>query len=374
MNPDYLGIIKPEELRALRRAQRPGATHPVVNLAFAPSLEQTRRRVAANTELAARLVLQSNETWLRNLRSRLLDADDFTQASSALGEIRAFGALLETWMTITPAPPIEGTNASPEFQVDNGDGTVIVEVHSRQLDEQQVKALHQHHADLQKVHSQAVDKAKAEGSVESVVTTGESEVFPTGAPDPHKAGDSVLTNTISRIASIKQTEEQIDPSKPFVLWLDLQDPTVWGLPIADELFSPLYTENKEGIVGTGGFWFALYGRKGDPLIESQGYDYRSMSLAHEGRFYQTMTKGHGGATRISAVVYSLPTATILMENPNAALPLPPRVRAAMLKLPFFRLDLSIVEWEPRLVTRTIENQKQMINAAASALTKFDAAG
>jgi hypothetical protein len=52
-----------------------------------------------------------------------------THASSAIGEIRAYGALLDMWITVTPGPKVSYSKVSPEFGVDNGDGDVIVEVH-----------------------------------------------------------------------------------------------------------------------------------------------------------------------------------------------------------------------------------------------------
>lgn len=365
-NTDWIGIITPEEIQTLRNAGTDGRVHPVAELALA----EGNRQVAVNTELAARMVFEKREAWLRSLRTRLLEVDDFTAASSALGEIRAHGALLETWCSVSPTPTVTGSNVRPEFEVDAGDGPVIVEVHSRQLNEDQVGALADHHTDLIARHAAEVSQARSANIAKTIVTAGHIEVFPTGAPVPGKAGDSVQTNTISRIASIKQNEKQVDPDKPFVLWLDLQDPVVWGLPVPEELFRPIYIEAKDGYVSSGPFWFALYGRKGDPMLESRGYSYSSSPMLHNGRFFQTI-KTHGGPTRLSAVVYALPRATILMENPAAIRPLPEKFRASMLKAPFFRLDLSILEWEPGLVQRTIDLDRQMIGAAVTALKRFD---
>lgn len=367
---DYLGIITPQDIQVLRRLRRPGVTHPLVMLALGHEQAERHRLTAHNTESAACLIKEKDPKWLNALKSRLVADDDFTHASSALGEIRAYGALLETGMNVAPAPSVQGSNVSPEFEIDNGDGRVIVEVHSRQLDEKQSQSLDVNAVELQKRHKEEVEKARAAGEVKNVLTMGEVEVFPTGAPDPAREGDSVLTNTISRIAAIKQNEKQVDPNKPFILWLDLQDQAVWGVPPSEELFSPLYSEGIEGYVGSGPFWFALYALKGDPLIESRGYDYRSMPMAHDGRFEMTM-KAHGGKSRVSAVIYSLPYATFLMENPNPTQPIPPRVRATLLKLPRFRLDRSIVEWKPGLVARHIAAQRQSVLAAAAALGGFD---
>lgn len=367
---DYLGIITRAEIETLRGAAKNGARHPVAALALAERPHQ----VAINTESAAKSIAQKNKPWLSALKSRLIDQSDFTNASSALGEIRAYGALLETWMKVNPQPSVSGKNVVPEFEVDAGDGAVVVEVHSRQLDEDDAEAAAEHNKELNAKHQAAVQKERNAKSSKLIITTAVSTVAPFGAPKPDKTGkykedDSVLTNAISRIAGIKKSEKQVDPTKPFVLWLDFQDPTVWGVPIAEEQLAPLYTETKDGKVGTGALWFALYGRKGDSMIETDSFIYRVRKMLHEGRFSQTI---NGGPTRVSAVVYSMPRATVLMENPSAALPLPPHCRAELLKTPFFCLDRSICEWKPGLVRARIDTEHETVEAAAEALSTFNA--
>ena len=300
---DFLGIITAEEIEILRRSRREGAIHPVVTVALRHRDGKATDLTAYNTEAAARLIASKNPQWLKALHPRLTATDDFTHASSALGEIRAYGALLETWVTVRPSPKIPGSNVSPEFEIDNKDGEVIVEVHSRQLDEEQAASLDNAAKELKKRHSQNVKEAHNKPrSTKNTVTLSITEVFPTGTPKTGKKGDFVLTNTISKIAAIKQNEKQLDKNKPFILWLDLQDSGVWALPLAEQLFSPLYSELRDGRISSGPFWFALYGRKNDPLIELRGFDYRSTPMAHDGRFYQTMAS-HGGPTRVSAVVF-----------------------------------------------------------------------
>jgi hypothetical protein len=221
--------------------------------------------VATNTKEAARQIAQKDPSWLSALRRRLLDQTDFSNASSALGEIRAYGALLETWMTVKPQPQVPEKKVVPEFEVDAGDRSVIVEVHSRQLDEDDVEAAAEHHKELISRHQKAVQKEEAAESGKPVVTFEERSVAPFGAPKPDKKGDSILTNAISRIARIKDNEKQVDATKPFLLWLDFQDPIVWGyMSVSGEQLAPLYSESKDGEVSSGALWFALYGRKGGP--------------------------------------------------------------------------------------------------------------
>jgi hypothetical protein len=57
-----------------------------------------------------------------------------------------------------------------------------------------------------------------------------------------------------------------------------------GVPISEVQLSPLYTKPMDRRVGSGGLWFSLYGRKGDPMIEMRGLDYRIVRMLHDGRF------------------------------------------------------------------------------------------
>jgi hypothetical protein len=352
---DYLGVVTPEEIERLYQSLTQGAGHPLIALAKS----EAHHEVKTNTERAARRILRANPDWMPKLKARLIDTSDLSNASSALGEIRAYGALLDTDMAVKPNPAVPGKKVLPEFDVDGG---VIVEVHSRQLDPMQAQALATHRAMHYAEHKIAVQEAKKAGEA-GVVTSSAIGVMPLGAPDRAKAGDSILTNAISRICGIKKDEKQIDPAKPFVLWLDLQDPLVWGGSLSEEQFAPIYTESKDGAVGTGALWFALYGRKGDPMIEMFGLEYHQTAMLHDGRFALS--------AKISAVVFSLSRATVLMEHPSAAMPLPARFRGSLLKAPFFRLDLSLCEWSRGLVRSQTDLGRELVAQAAQALTALN---
>ena len=153
---DFLGIISADEIEELRKARRDGTVHPLVNVALSVRDASEFALVAANTESAARLIADKDPKWLNALRPRLLAIDDFTHASSALGEIRAYGALLETWVSVKPAPEIPGRDVSPEFEIDNRDGLVIIEVHSRQLDEKEAASIDAAAKDLKSRHSETL--------------------------------------------------------------------------------------------------------------------------------------------------------------------------------------------------------------------------
>src|ERR1035437_942668 len=200
---NYLGVITPDEIDDLHKSLPAELSHPLIVLAKA----QKPHKVATNTEQAARGILRTNQDWLEKLKPRLVDTSDLTTASGALGEIRTYGALLETAMAVKTNPTVPGKNVVPEFDVDAGDGAVIVEVHSRQLDPKQAQAIADNRKQHRAEHKIAVEEARKKGEDGGVVTSSAIGVIPLGAPVRGKDGDSVLTNAISRICG-SQTKEK----------------------------------------------------------------------------------------------------------------------------------------------------------------------
>jgi hypothetical protein len=86
-------------------------------------------------------------------------------------------------------------------------------------------------------------------------------------------------------------------------------------------------------------------------------------MQHDGRYHQTME--HGGKTRISAFIFSSPETTALMENPEPISPLPGALRRQFIRLPWFDISQSLVKWSKGLVEKTVEAQREIIQAVAA---------
>jgi hypothetical protein len=95
------------------------------------------------------------------------------------------------------------------------------------------------------------------------------------------------------------------------------------------------------------------------MLGMRGPGYHEITMLHDGRFALTH--------RLSAVVYSLPSLTVLMEHPSPAQAVPPGLRASLLRLPYFGLDRSVCMWKPGLVQYYLEFQREMVAATAKAL-------
>jgi hypothetical protein len=84
---------------------------------------------AASIQAVGRIADSGDEDWLGRLAPRLTRIDDPEEAAAALAELRAYGGLLEAGYGVTPIR--EKGESTPDFEVDAGDGPVIVEVSSQ---------------------------------------------------------------------------------------------------------------------------------------------------------------------------------------------------------------------------------------------------
>jgi hypothetical protein len=355
MDQDHLfALFSEQQLAKLEARRRPGHQHPLL------ALSNRQGYVYANTNQAIRDIKRANQAWVNGITNRLLDTSDYANASSALGEIRAYGSLLLTGLRVIPEPVVAGKAVKPEFEIDAGDQPAIIEVHTRQLNKAEAQDVAKHRASFM----EAVERMQSEGPSRRAYFAPARTITPFGEPKPGKAGDSVRNNAISRVAATKVTEHQRDDEKPFVLWYDFQDQLAFTLPIPGEQLSPLYSDH-DGQVGSGALWHALYGAKGDPLIDMRGADYHVTGMLHHGKFLQS--------DGVSAVIYSLHNSTVMFEHPSPARPLSPNLRASLLKLRWFNLDRSYLNWSNRGVAKRVAIDKATVRDAAAALLRYNRA-
>ncbi|MGK8200565.1 hypothetical protein [Burkholderia cepacia] len=291
------------------------------------------------------------DAWLHDLAPRLNDFNDDRNASSSLAEIRAYGGLLEAGFQVAPIP--RTSDATPDFTVDAGDGPVTVEVFSKHQDEDQDDLLAAVNTPDGE-HPQVIERSETTTDDKAIRTTV-AELTPAGRPDPNKSGDSVQANLISRVCSMKKNESQVDPERPCVLIADF---THFGPPPVAQLLDPEQTSpllrGHHGLC-SGGMWYGMYGWKGAPVFEE--LDVEPKRMGHDGRFRLTNKK-----SRLSAVLFVFHEDVVLLENPWADKPLPPRARFAFGSYPWFNLPYSIADWQTGTTLAIIEAQRRMIEA------------
>lgn len=327
-----------ERVTSFEKIERP---HPVGLLL---EREEGRSQEAVNTDSALRHVNHTNPDWLKQMHQRLV-SNDQTEASSTLGELRAYGALLEAGYAVKPIP--RSLKPTPEFEVTGGGKTFIVEVHSKQFDSNTEEG-------LRKFREQTAEEPQQPG-----VTSHVHFTFPFGRPTPEKSGDSTTTNAISRLCAIKQREHQLSEEIPSILWLDFQDLYTWNMSLGSEQFEAIIS-SKEHLT-SGALWYAFYGWKGAPVFEQVhtlhlDFAYQKREMLHEGRFRSSQ--------KVSAVVVSLPRCTFLAESPMAKNPLPPEVRLQFLGVPWAGVQHTIADWTPGLLKASLNRDATLISSFA----------
>ncbi len=213
INSPFHEILSEAEIEHLRALYTPArGAHPLVSVALHRGGPQQPTQISTNTCRALRHVLRNFPDWARNLRKRLLDTNDWTNAQSALAEIRACGALVEAGFPVQLGGKNAATGSKAEFHVSMDGEETIIEVWCRNLSE----------PDRTRIANELAKSARTEIVRGGRITISSAAIVPFGTPTPGKKGDTILTNMISRIAAIKEREHQAHDQRAFVVWIDLQ--------------------------------------------------------------------------------------------------------------------------------------------------------
>lgn len=300
---------------------------------------------------------EDGRKWLKRNKPRIVQTGNPSDCASMLAEIRCYGALLETGLTVRPVPT--ASTATPDFSFEIDGQTGVVEVATKQEDADQIKRA-----------EQLAAGNPPEGTEKSTIETASArleftamESHPFGAPNPDKAGDSTQANAISRICGIKAGETQVADGQLAVLWLDFRDLGKWPAILKIEDTSPLIS-GRAGTLTSGPIWYAFYGWNGAPILEEDRPAIQSMeTMQHFGRFHPDRPT----PSKYAAAVICLEETTVLFENPSAKTSMPRNLRHTLIRLPWFNIGHTVADWQPGNLGDGIRLSRSMIEAAQAAV-------
>ena len=136
-------LLDDAEIECITNTTLKDRCHPVKRLLDPRDEVERDFQVIANTERALRHLKQHHTQWLMNLKPRLLNIDDYSTSSGALGEIRAFGYILEAGISVKPI-----SRNGADFLVEDNQEKVLIEVHSKQLHDKESESLEKLYKDL----------------------------------------------------------------------------------------------------------------------------------------------------------------------------------------------------------------------------------
>lgn len=320
--------------------------HPVKRLLHSRARSGRDERVIFNTDIALRHILEHHEKWLMSLKPRLLNVKDYSTPSGALGEIRAFGYLLRTGVSVNPVG-----KAGSDFLLSEGEEKAFVEVHSRQSNPDEAKALEDfYHKILINIDSHAKANQGSYFLQHGTVPLGRPKICETKGGETRR--ETITENAISKLASIKATEHQMSPDETSILWLDFQD-EIWDSLDTRDRVLPLRTHNNA--FQSGELWYAFYGWKDAPIYEEFRLDMLLgpvVNMGHDGRFRQD--------TKLDAVIISFSGDTIILENPYSQKPIKPWLWKWLVLLPRFNFEMSYTNWPAANLRQRIELEEEKL--------------
>jgi hypothetical protein len=274
--------------------------------------------------------------WLGSRLARCLQIEDFSSSASALGEVRAGGALLQGGFQVHPIA--ESNTPTCDFQISYNGLEAYVEVATKQMSGTTVDYLN------------------------STCDSREKSIFPGGAPDPDKNGETIGENVGHKFASIKPKAKQVPTGSVALLWVDVQDDDWWPADITHT--KPVVSSNGEFY--SGGIWHGFYGSNGTPLFEKQSTEERIKTEQYT-QSYPGLFSQHD---RWSAAVLSFRNGTVVFEHPSPANPMPEDLVKQLLTLPGADYSEWWVKWPSEQanvlserIDRTIEELESLTKVA-----------
>lgn len=286
------------------------------------------RGVSTRTYDALYKVRTADPSWLDGKRAELFSANRRNNAS-VLGEIRAYGALLQALGERVRSQPETPDSPHADFVVSGGTRkkpfTIGVEVTT-------VLASTKNTRHDGAPRSTAV-RTKSGRRVQLTMQT--SSVAPLRFAD--KPGENVASQAVWQLMQRKEEEHQLGLETASVLWLDLADPDTWPLGFGIEQAMPLSSFN--AAITSGALWWSLYGSKGDPIFAAtsiEGMASEAGSQAFDGRFLRN--------SKADFVLADLGNNQIVFENPVARSRIPEGVYRQLVQLPRLVVEHSWLNW------------------------------
>lgn len=291
--------------------QQTGTTlHPLLSLIL--GTDKHTESVAHNTDRCLNRILEENSRWAGAKINIILQDHDYSNVSACLGEIRAYGALLNVWNAA-----IKANSAGSDFDFEVDGNSFIVEVNTPQY-----------------TGNEHIIQHGINSTPRGVIR--ETEVIPFGLPERDK--DNVKGEAISKLAAIKAKERQFKTSSVNILWLDFHDPSLWPFGFGLEEFIPVTSYREE--ISSGIAWNAFYAKVGTNIYDrfsAYGASPVIYQMEYDGRFWKHDSK-------IDFVLADTSAGKIVYQSLTRSSSIPPTFFHQLFKLDSFRLELCWLDW------------------------------
>ncbi len=325
------------------------------------SSSNDRHDTIFQTNQAFKKIKNVDKVWLDSQKNKLL-SDDYSQISSILGEIRAYGELIPLFNgnKLIAVPTTD--EPTPDFRLlkkefDGTEYTIDFEVYTRTPNEEGQRG---------KEIGNSTHIIKGTNKSINIKTSVHSP-FSTETRSKHIGRHgSDLRHIIHLFTQIKKEDNQFNDKNINILWIDMQDETVSHF---DYLFSDAFpTKILKGGFISSVLWHAFYGKK-EMIILHEVFDgeyqnFQTSKLEHEGRFYLNNHK-------TDFVIINFPKKKIIYEKPDMQKKLPIGFRETLTHLLHFNSAESRLDIPYGILKNLLDNDYKNLDLLYKYLIKRD---
>lgn len=326
-----------------------GLSHPIFDIVNPYCCDSSNNTgfTRENVKAAFNSIMSKNPEWLKKIKNRLINNTDYSQPSSALGELRCYGYLLDAFTGYTVKPIDTSFTPTPDFSITNKNEIVEIEVNTPQMNGEERK-------ELEQFHNQQKSIAHNKLCIGVHVTT----------PFGRKNAKCVTENVIHKITSIKEDEAQFSKKACSILWVDLQDSHMNSINDRCRASCPIFTGKGYSSMEdyfSNELWYATYASKGTPIFESvnlvKGIPVKELpKVTYDGRFCKKRK------SIVDAIIFSLPHNTIIYENPYSKHKIPKWFIETVQNVRWFSYQGSKLNFPDHILRKQLRIDRKIIKS------------
>lgn len=300
--------------------------------------------ISSRMNILVEKIIQNDNEWLESKVKEFLNSAK-TQTkenfSGLLGEIRAYGELLDIFKKKDITPQKDGSDFVLEM---DGQG-VNIEINTPQESSNGKTTEYK-------------EEYKNTNISDKVALTSISSKAPFGYPTRDK--DNVQYEAVCKFAAIKNNKDknnnkehkQFTKENVSILWLDMNDPTLFTFDLASQC-KPIGAFN--GAISSGALWYAFYGQKGDWIYASYDgmFSRDAVQMEFDGRFKQ--------GSSIDFVIIDAFTKKYIFQNPYSEKEIQKNLYKYFLNLFGVQLSDSYFDFNKSRMQSTVENERSKNN-------------
>lgn len=300
--------------------------------------------IASRMNVLVEKIIQNDNAWLETkVKEFLHSAKTQTKEnfSALLGEVRAYGEILDTFYGCSVTHPKKGS----DFVLEIDGQKVNIEINTPQ------ETSNGKDTEYKK-------ETKNTSLNEKVIFTSISSKAPFGYPIRDE--DNIQYEAVCKFASIKKNKDknnnkehkQFIDEEISILWLDMNDPTLFTFDLGQEC-QPIKAFN--GAVSSGAIWYAFYGQKDDWIYASYDgmYSRDAIQMEFDGRFKSD--------TNIDFVIVDAFTKKYILQNPYSKKDIPKELYSYFLNLFGVQISQSFFDFELDRLKYNIKNERERNN-------------